>query len=166
MSTTPLAPVRSRFLLLALTLGTGGCLSPEASFVGRRIPTLCEQPYWICNVTAGCELTEDTYLESAFPGTRRVVVTSRVPETTLRLRMFLTDMEASGTELLVQVYEPACTMDTTASRVWMEDVDLFAEAGEDRTVDFDLVLGTPGEHLLEVYSDATTSLLMTIGLDR
>lgn len=131
--------------------------------MGDRLPNLCSESYATCSVTAGCALDDAHYVEGTFPGARRVVVFSEAEDTTYRVRLYLPTTEAPGTELLVQLYEPDCTLDTVAARAHLQDVDLIAEAGPDRTLRFDdLVVTQPGEHLLELYSDMSASYLLIV----
>ncbi len=148
-------------LLLALPW-LGGCPSAEDTFKQGLLPTLCDESFYVCNVSAGCVLEEDYFLEGVFPGTRRVILVTDEPDTDLRVRIFLKDMMSPGTEFLLQIYEPNCTLDTYHSRIYMADTDLFDEAGDDRTLDLDLQALDPGEHLLEMYSDASTGYLLTV----
>ena len=77
--------------------------------------------------------------------------------------MYLQTTQAPGTELLVQLFEPDCTLDTLNARVHLTDVDVIQEAGQDRTLIFeDLVASQAGEHVLELYSDASTSYLLIV----
>ena len=71
-------------------------------------------------------------------------------------------MEAPGTELIVQAYEPGCTLNTEKSQAHMEDVDIFKKAGDDRVLQFDLFAQEAGEHLIEVYSDASADYLVVV----
>ncbi len=145
--------------LVAVSLGllsTTACITAEGAFVAGKLPALCDDAYYICNVTAGCLLDSDHYIEGVFPGTRRVVVETTEANAEMRVRMLLRQTEAPGTELLMQMYEPDCTLDTILARAHLEDVDLFEEAGDDRTLIFDLQVYNIGEHLFEVFSDAST----------
>ena len=151
-----------RLLLLLIALPLAGCLSAEETFIGAGLPILCDDAYYICNVTAGCILDEDHYLEGVFPGTRRVVFVASVPEQDVRVRFYLKEMEAPGTELMVRIFEPSCTMGTANSSASLTDVDLFEEAGDDRTIIFELSVLDDGEHLVEIFSDASATYLLVI----
>ena len=119
------------------------------TFVGQRLPVLCAENYATCSVTAGCALDAQHYVEGTFPGARRVVVFSEEEDTEFRVRLYLETADAPGTELVVQMYEPDCTLNTSDARVHLEDVDIIQEAGQDRTLVFeDLVVEQPGEQLL------------------
>ena len=141
-------------------LGLGSCQSAEEAFVEGKMLSLCDEAYWICNVPAGCVLEGDEYVEGVFPGIRRVVVVTEKENLNVEVRLFFSTMEAPGTELLVQLYEPDCTVDTDLGQKDLVDVDLFEEAGDDRILAFDLRAQQIGEHLLELYSDSSVEYLM------
>ena len=145
--------------LPALTLS---CETAEETFVGNRLPLLCDSAYWTCDVLAGCVIDTEHYIEGRFPGVRRILVVTEDPSEVVRGRILLTSFEASGSELLIQLQEPDCTLDTDDSRLYLQDVDLIALAGDDRTIYFELAADLAGEHLLEVYTDAAFSYLLVI----
>jgi hypothetical protein len=149
-------------LLVLAAIFMCSCETAEEAFVGDRLATLCDEAYWICGYPTGCVLDEDHYVEGAFPGIRRVAVDVKDPETELKIRLFLSKMESPGTELLVQVYETDCTLNTDIARAHLIDVDLFEEAGSDRMLSFDLTVLQAGEHLVEMYSDASVEYLFYI----
>jgi len=153
-------PLVSCLLLLCLFAGISGCRTAEEAFTGNRLPLLCDESYWICNTIASCVLDGDHFIEGVFPGARRVVLTTAEPERTVRIQLFLSELVSPGTELLIQLYAPDCTLDADRSRAYLVDVDLFEEAGENRTLVFELAASQAGEHLLEIYSDASLSYLM------
>jgi len=140
--------------------GFCSCKSPEEAFIDDRMLSLCVEAYWICNLPAGCVLEGDEYVEGIFPGVRRVVVVTEKEDVDVQVRLFFATMEAPGTELLVQLYEPDCTINTDLGQVDLVDVDLFEEAGDDRILSFDLNAQQIGEHLLEIYSDSSVEYLM------
>jgi len=136
------------------------CESPEDAFIGDRLLSLCNEAYWICDVPAGCVLEDHEYVEGIFPGTRRVVIVTEKEDVDVQVRLFFSKMEAPGTELLVQLYEPDCTVNPDLGQVDLLDVDLFEEAGDDRILAFDLTALQIGEHLLEIYSDSAVEYLL------
>jgi hypothetical protein len=138
------------------------CKSAEDAFIGDRLLSLCNEAYWICDVPAGCVLDEKHYVEGVFPGVRRVVVVTEKEDVDVQVRLFLSKMDAPGTELLVQLYEPDCTVNPDLGQAHLLDVDLFDKAGDDRTLLFDLNVVQIGEHLLEIYSDASMEYLLVI----
>ncbi|MCP4606126.1 MAG: hypothetical protein GY847_37375 [Proteobacteria bacterium] len=141
------------------------CQTAEDAFIGNRLLTLCGDAYWICNVPSGCVLDDDHYSKKVFPDTHRVVIATEEPELEIRVRLFLSKMESPGTELLVQLYEPDCTQDINLARAHLTDIDLFEEAGDDRMLIFDLMAMQEGEHLLEIYSDASAEFLLIVEPD-
>ncbi|MEM6927119.1 MAG: hypothetical protein AAF602_09335 [Myxococcota bacterium] len=145
-----------------LLLVAPGCREGFGSFVDGRLPNLCTEAYGICGVTAGCALDPQNYVTGTFPGARRVVV--RHPEPTrYRVLLYLTETTSPGTEFSLRLHEPDCTFDPDEAGVELLDVDLIEEAGLDRTLIFeDLAVEQAGEHLLEVFSDATVEYLMAV----
>ena len=154
--------VSSRSLLGAFMLSSLSCQSAEDTFANNRINLMCDQAYAICDVTAGCLLDEDHYIEGVFPGTHRLVIETEEDVTPVRLLLFLSEMEAPGTELLVQVYQPNCAMDSATGREHLENVDIFDVAGNDRTIIIELDAIGKGEHLVELFSDARARYMLAV----
>jgi hypothetical protein len=144
--------------MVALT----SCETAEDAFIGRRLLTMCDDTYYICNRPTGCVLDTKHYVEGLFPGERRVVIATDESDLDLRVRLFLKNMRSPGTEIWIQLYEPDCSMDTYFGREHLVDVDLFKEAGDDRMLIFELKASEEGEHLLEIYSDASTEYLLIV----
>jgi hypothetical protein len=140
------------------------CKTGEEAFVGDRLLSLCDEAYWICGVAAGCVLNQKHYVEGVFPGVRRVVVVTKKANAKVQVRLFFSNTESPGTELLVQLYEPDCTVYPDFGQAHLIDVDLFDEAGDDRTLVFNLEALEIGEHLLEIYSDASIEYLLVVDL--
>ncbi len=143
--------------LVLLTLM--GC-SAEDIFTQGRVNEPCSAVYPTCNThfAAGCFLDEDRYTEGQFPGMRRVLVSTNLPNQIIRVRLFFKEMIFPGTEILVQVYEPDCG---DVARDIRQDIDVFEEAGDNRTLIFDLDAATPGDHLVELFSDCSAEYLLT-----
>ena len=147
--------------LLALGI-LSACESGEEAFLDDRLILPCQQAYHICNVPAGCVIDKNHYVEGVFPGTRRLVVKTETRDVKLDVKLYIRSMAAPGTEILVQASEPDCTLDTSRAREHRIDVDIFKEAGDDRTLGFDLEVSEKGEHLLELYSDASAEYLLIV----
>lgn len=158
----PLSAVRCQLAALIGLAVLSGCQTSEAAFLGDRLLTLCTATYYTCGVTAGCELDTEHYVRGSFPGARRVIVHTEEDDTALLVGLYLTTEVAPGTELLTQVYEPDCTLDPQYSQEHWEDVDIFAEAGNDHSLLMELEASSKGEHLLELYSDATAGYLLIV----
>ncbi len=131
-------------------------------FLGSRVPVLCDDSYWVCNVLAGCVLDESHYVEGTFPGVRRVVVVTEEEQAGIVVRLFLETMTSPGTEFFIQLYDTDCTLDSEDGVVHWLDEDMFDVAGGDRTLTFEFPVSGPGEHLLELYADANASYLMVV----
>lgn len=157
------ASKRTLFLAAGLTVLLSACQTAEEAFIGDRLLEICDESYYICNVAAGCVLDKNHYVEGVFPGVRRVVVATEEPDTSLRVRIFFNTMESPGSELLAQIYEPDCsTLNPDLARAHLQDVDLFEEAGDDRSLIFELDAVEEGEHLLAIYSDAAAEYLLIV----
>ncbi len=136
------------------------CQTAQEEFIGDRLLEICNDSYMLCNFPTGCVLNGNHYVKGSFPGVRRVVVESDERDAEFSVRLFLKNMKGSGTEMLVQLYEPDCTVNTVEGRLHLEDVDIFDEAGDDHTLMFELGVEGEGEHVLEIYSDASTEYLL------
>jgi hypothetical protein len=149
------------FVLLLASALLNAC-SAEDIFTQGRVNEPCSGVYPTCHTqfAAGCYLDEDRYTEGQFPGARRVLVTTNQASQTIRVRLFLRSgtMLFPGTEILVQAWEPDCG---DVERDHRLDVDIFEEAGDDLTLLFDLPAASPGDHLIELYSDSATEYLLS-----
>ncbi len=152
----------SMLVLLGLSLWLSGCLSGEEAFVDGRLHTQCDEAYSICDMPAGCVLDKKHYIRSGFPGSKSFVVATEANDVILDIKIYIATMEAPGTELVVRAYEPDCTLNTNKSQHHMEDVDIFKKAGDDRILQFELEAQVAGEHLIEIYSDASSEYLLIV----
>ena len=136
-----------------------GCTAEEVFTQGRENEP-CSAVYPTCysGYFAGCYLDAGKYTEGQFPGMRRILVTTSQVNKTIRVRLFFREMVFPGTEILAQAYEPDCGDVTRDVR---QDVDVFAEAGDDQILMFDLDTETPGDHLVELFSDCSADYLLT-----
>jgi hypothetical protein len=150
-------------LVAGLALLSGGCGTGADVFVGGRIRNLCLEAYPTCGTTAGCRLTPEQYVVGTFPGARRVVVPSERNTTRFEVRLFLEEAIAPGSELQVQARDADCALDLDEGRFEDEDYDLIEAAGNDGLLRLDpLVVEGPGEHLVEIFSDARARYLLII----
>ena len=151
-------------LLSSLLMGIicTACETGEEAFVDDRLHMPCQQAYHICNLPASCVIDKNHYVEGVFPGARRLVVKTERRDVKLDVKLYISTMEAPGTEIIVQASEPDCTLDTVKARDHRVDIDLFEEAGDDRTLGFNLEVADKGEHLLEIYSDASAEYLLLV----
>ncbi len=148
--------------LVLVAFGLGSCLTAEDAFTDDRLLKLCDEAYFICGRPTGCTLDKEHYVEGAFPGTRRVVIATEDVDTKIQVRLFFRTMESPGTELIAQLKEPNCTLDTRLAQEHLKDIDLFEEAGDDRKLVFDLQALQEGEHVLEIYADASAEYLLVV----
>jgi hypothetical protein len=139
-----------------------GCQTGAEAFVDDKVLNTCVEAYHICGVTAGCVLDNDHFVEGVFSGTRRVVVRTEERDVRLVVKIYLSKMHVSGTEILAQVHETDCTIDPFKGVDHRTEYDVFDKAGDDRILEFDLEVAEKGEHLLEIYSDATAEYLLVV----
>ena len=157
------APLISRLLFSSIALLTlcavSGCISREESFTAGRIEQLCEASLPICNTRVTCSAGEDTYLTGAFPGAERAMLYTPHPLTTVTLNFLIDEQIFPGTEMLVRAHQIGC-VEIEEER--LVDVDIFQRAGDDRILSFSFDLEGRGDHLVEWFSDATATYVMTV----
>lgn len=150
--------------LVAGLLATQGCLPATSrdAFVGDATEIKCDGVWNVClGQVAGCLLDENHYVTGAFPGSRKVLVETPPGDWKIRVKLFL-DPEVTprypGTETEISWYEPGCadqyryqmSSDTSTTG------DFFERAGRDNVFEVEHDVVESGDHLVTVYSDATT----------
>ena len=80
----------------------------------------------------------------------------------VEVRLFFSKMDATGSELILRAYEPNCTLNTRESQEHLIDIDIFKYAGDDHFIIFDLQALNKGEHLLEIFSDASAKYVLVV----
>lgn len=141
---------------LALWLCTG-CVTAEDRFVQGRKEILCLTEFPVCDAIAGCELTREVYVATAFPGEHQFIFRTAEADVIVGVSVFFRERTFPGTEVITRLHTPDCgnyDEDTTHSD------DTFQEAGDDRTLDFELDAGGEGDHLLQVFSDSSATALI------
>ncbi|MGF1511744.1 MAG: hypothetical protein ACFB9M_19790 [Myxococcota bacterium] len=152
-----LALIKDWILPLASLGVLGGCgFGAEGTFVdGRRLDD-CFDTIPACSVTAGCRLGGDRYIETNFPGSVNFIVPAPA-EAEIRIGMFFRNARAIGLETQVLVNEPGCF----ETYEWVPPTaDIFRLAGEDQTLIVTQQVFFSGEHLVEIFSDSTTEVLI------
>jgi hypothetical protein len=159
-------------LITLLAPLASGCFpaTSKAAFIGDAEELRCSGVYPACQGQfAGCALDEEHYISGAFPGSRKFIVETPPGDWKIKVMLFL-DPEASprfpGTELEVSWFEPGCSDqyrfllskdNTTAG-------DLFERAGRDNVFETQHSVIEPGDHLVSVFSDATTRYVLKVEL--
>ncbi|MCC6746242.1 MAG: hypothetical protein IT371_01200 [Deltaproteobacteria bacterium] len=148
-------PVALAFALL----GLAGCLptTSEASFISGRDELLCDGVYPVCKGKyAGCVLREEQYLRGNFPGSRKFLVETTPGDWVIRVLVFLEERLSPGTETTVSWFEPGCA-DQYRYQSSKDKLtgDIFEKAGRDQVLEIEHAVTEPGDHLMEIYSDAT-----------
>lgn len=133
-----------------LLAGLSGCGDSAAFTLGRDFNVCDENLPTACALAARCVLDPDHYIAGTFPSARRFVARTK-GDATLRISLLLTVERAPGTELQLIVHEPSC-----ADRVTWDSAgqDLFRLTGSDGVLEVPIHVVHPGDHLVELVSDA------------
>ena len=139
-----------RAVFPCLLLALSGC-SNESFFTLGRDHTVCEDTIpTACGMAARCVLDTSHYLDGEFPSGRRFIV--RTPgEADLKFEIYFVERHAPGTSLILDVSEPSCNEKETYDS---GGVDIFQAAGEDGIIAIPIHTTRPGDHLVELSSDA------------
>ena len=144
---------------LPLLLALAGCTAEDV-FIGDRALDPCDGSWPVCTFRAGCNLNEREYLEGAFPGSRRFIVETD-GEATIRVTVLFRNEISPGADTEIHWYEPGC-FERYSYR--SEGADLFREAGSSGLLEKERAVYRPGDHLIEVFSDAVAGYLLRIDL--
>lgn len=144
--------VASAFVVLALTLA---CACQESSVFALGLdPQVCEDSIpSACGAMARCVLDRDHYLEGRFPGAQRFAIHT-MGEADVTFEVLLEDRHAPGSFLRIQVSEPTCmekSLYDSGGR------DIFQDSATNGVLRIPLHLRRPGDHLVELSSDAYCS---------
>jgi hypothetical protein len=134
-----------------------GCVTAEDRFIQGRKEILCLTEFPVCDSIAGCELNREVYVSTAFPGEHQFLFRTAEADVIVEVGVFFRERNFPGTEVITRLHTPDCgnyDEDTTHSD------DTFQEAGDDRTLTFELDAGGEGDHLLQVFSDASATALV------
>ena len=149
-----------RIALAFVLLGLSAC-SNEWFFTMGRDRTVCEDSIpTACGATARCVLDTSHYLDGNFPSARRFIVRT-MGESDLKFEIYLDDRHAPGTSLRLEVSEPSCNEKELYDSA---GVDIFQDAGEDGIIAIPIHTTRPGDHLVELSSDAYCSYFLRSSL--
>jgi hypothetical protein len=148
--------VTGRIALAFVLFGLGAC-SNESFFTLGRDRTVCEDSIpTACGATARCVLDTGHYLDGEFPSARRFIVRT-MGESDLKFEIYLDNRHAPGTSLRLEVSEPSCNEKATFDSA---GADIFREAAEDGIIAMPIHTTRPGDHLVELSSDAYCSYVL------
>jgi hypothetical protein len=148
--------VTGRIALCFALLGLGAC-SSDWFFTSGRDHTVCEDSIpTACGTTARCVLDTGHYLDGDFPSARRFIVRT-AGESDLKFEIYLDNRRAPGTSLRLEVSEPSCNEKTFFDS---SGVDIFQDAGADGIIGIPIHTTKPGDHLVELSSDAYCSYVL------
>lgn len=144
-------------LLSSLTLLLFTGCSEAGLLTSDRQPLFCDGSWRICGQTAGCLLDEQHYVEASFPGAQTLAL-ELDGQADLELLLHVTELRAAGTSLQVQLRGPDC--------LEIAGDPALSERAEDLEDLDTLILPLPqveeGDHLLEIYSDASFDAIIAL----
>jgi hypothetical protein len=132
--------------------GLGGCGGEASAFIQGAVLEPCVTNVPVCQQTAGCIMGEGKYIEGDFPGGFNFVVTTP-QETEITVELLFSERKHPGEELIIIWYEVGCHESLKYSSLGK---DIFQEAGADLTLSQTKRVTRPGDHLVDVTSDAIT----------
>lgn len=155
--------MRQRFALgvAALCLPTGCGVGALGNFADGLTLDRCADTYPVCETTAGCVLSNASYVEGSFPGQRQFIVPAPA-DAVITVDLFLDDQTAAGTDTEIRWHEPEC-FDTY--RWTSGGADIFLIAGRSQILSRSQQVTEAGDHLVEIFSDAVVDYLLRVRVD-
>jgi hypothetical protein len=152
--------VKLNYLMIIAWVVLGAC-NNESFFTMGRDRMVCEDSIpTACGATARCVLDEEHYLNGDFPSGRRFLVRTQA-EADLKFEIYLDQRRAPGTSLRLEVSEPGCS----EKSLWdSAGVDIFKSAGADGILTIPVHTTHPGDHLVELSSDAYASYVLRFSI--
>ena len=148
------------FALTVLLLAIGAC-GNESFFTLGRDPIVCEESIpTACGATARCVLDTHHYLKGDFPSGRRFIVRT-MAEADLKFEIYLDQRHSPGTMLRLEVSEPSCSEKSLYDSA---GTDIFKDAGADGILTIPAHTTHPGDHLVELQSDAYCSYVLRVSM--
>jgi hypothetical protein len=137
-------------VLLAVHTALASCDAQSQFTQGRDLDVCQSNIPTACILSAGCVLDDNHYLAGKFPSSRRFAVHTGGDET-IRFGLAFTEEKAAGSELVITVHEPGC-----GDRVEWDNggSDIFHMADSSGVLIIPLKVRAPGDHLVELVSDA------------
>ncbi|MCK5796747.1 MAG: hypothetical protein KAI47_06180 [Deltaproteobacteria bacterium] len=164
--------LRLALILLAPAILAAGCFpgTSKAAFIAGADELRCSGVYPVCQgQVAGCMLDNGHYLAGVFPGSRKFLVETPHGDWKIRVKLFLDPTVGPrfpGTDLEIAWFEPGCTdqYDFKLSKDNTTAGDLFERAGRDNVFSTEHSIVDPGDHLVTIFSDATTRYILKVEL--
>ena len=118
---------------------------------------ICDGVFPVCKGKfAGCAFDQDHYLQGTFPGSRKFLVETTHGDWVIKILIFLENRLSPGTETEIGWFEPGCTEEYRYQLSKNKIAgDLFEQAGRKQVFEVERAVVEAGDHLVEVYSDAT-----------
>jgi hypothetical protein len=105
-------------------------------------------------------LDADHYLDGDFPSGRRFIVRT-TGEADVKFEIYLDDRHSPGTSLRLEFAEPSCNEKTTYDSAGR---DIFQASGDDGILSIPMHAIRPGDHLVELSSDAYCSYVLRVSV--
>jgi hypothetical protein len=147
--------------VLALAALVAGCVpTSEELFTDTRNYVDCTGQVPVCTAQAGCVLDSTNYtrMNTSQGSTLRAVVRTTVASV-IEVQLYFRTEGSPGTDTEITWYEVGCRDKFNQSS---GGVDIFAEAGEGRVWTRSQQVYTPGDHLIEFFSDAQAEYLLKV----
>jgi hypothetical protein len=151
--------MKRKLMTLSLSGALSACaLGAEENFSAGLKLDRCDGTFPICQTSAGCVLGNTNYVEGSFPGSRQFIVPAPAGSL-IAVRIFFRSQVATGVDTEILWNEPGC-FDTY--QYLSEGIDIFREAGKDGIFEQTQLVLLDGDHLVEVFSDATADYFISV----
>lgn len=150
-------------IAIVTSLVFSACSEGYGGFTGARLGVLCDRTIPVCSVQAACVMDDASYAEGVFPGGLRTLLIHADERSLVTVRILFVGARAGGNELRVRVYETGCAgFDETR----IADRDVLQTVGPTGIFETTLEMNGIGDHLLEIFSDAASSFVVTVQTER
>jgi hypothetical protein len=137
-----------------------GCDAESTFAAGRELdPCLANIPTG-CGISARCILDTEHYIAGNLPGSRQFLVRA-VSAVEAKFQVLLDERRSSGTSFVLTVHEPTCSESSVYDIMGQ---DLFHLTDADGILHVVLLIRHPGDHLVELTSDASSHYALTVDL--
>jgi hypothetical protein len=152
--------VKTSALTVLLVLGLAACNDQSFFTIGRERVVCADSIPTACGSTARCVLDTGHFIDGDFPSGRRFIVRT-TGEADLKFEIYLDERHAPGTTLRLEVSEPSCNEKVTYDSAGK---DIFQASGADGILAIPVHTVRPGDHLVELSSDAYCSYVLRFSM--
>jgi len=145
-----------------LLVSLSACSSENILAIGRKLDVCEGNLPPACGLAPRCVLAPDEYVTGKFPGAKRFVVrTEGAAKVTFQL--LLENAKGSGTELLLRMQESNCSDLYSYDNMGRDIIQL---ANNDGIIKIQLQVLRPGDHPVEITSDAYTDWSLIAAVEK